>query len=247
MLAELLVRSGLRLLRDYSPQGQSYWAARYWDRDAAEQQPEIGDHYRSAKAEVAMLIERYARDVDSVLEVACGTGEFTRVLRERSNAKAITALDISARALEIAASRVRDDRVTFVEGDIWKADDLGTFDVVICIDAIHHLGNVQDALARLKTFLRPGGVLIGNLWTLDRYHDLQQRRYGRLRHLGSSVMFLWTALLIRLSGGRLRTGYYRTHLLPGNQVGPVLRSQFDDVLHLERRPQHFVAFACQNG
>jgi SAM-dependent methyltransferase len=246
MLSELMVRGAIKMLGDHSPDGRAYWAARFWDRVDAEAPVALKEPYESEKVEIRSLLHQYAGDATTFLEVACGTGEFTRYIAEMANAEEITALDISSHAIAIAAGRVPEGRVTFRQADIWQADNLGIHDVVVCVDAIHHLGRVPDVLRRLKSLVRPGGLFIGNLWTMDRFHDLQRHRFGAVRHGIRSAAFLGTAVLIRCSGGRLRTHHYRTHLIRGRDVRATLAEHFD-VLHVapDAAGRHFVPFACR--
>jgi demethylmenaquinone methyltransferase/2-methoxy-6-polyprenyl-1,4-benzoquinol methylase len=67
------------------------------------------------------LIDEFAPTGD-VLELACGTGSFTRELvRHATN---LTALDGSGRMLERNRAEVGDERVTYVEADLfaWRPD-----------------------------------------------------------------------------------------------------------------------------
>src|SRR5262245_53488299 len=43
MLAEAMVRVGQLLIKNYPPEGRSYWAARFWDRTPIETAPFIQD------------------------------------------------------------------------------------------------------------------------------------------------------------------------------------------------------------
>jgi trans-aconitate methyltransferase len=230
MLAEQLVRSGSKLVAGYAPEGRNYWAARFWDRGAAERDPVLGEHYRDQKRAIADLIDHYGAGADRVLELACGTGEFTRITADLLPAAQITALDISAQGLARTRERVPDERLRLVQGDFWADHNLAPAPLVICVDAIHHIGQVGAVLDRLSTFVAPGGVLIGNLWTLDHFHELQRQRYGPVRHIARCALFLASALMIRASGGRLRTASYRTQLLPSAQVLPLLSDRFGEVL-----------------
>lgn len=244
MLAETLARSGHKILGDRSPDGRAYWAARFWDRAKAESDPVIGAHYEAQKRDLSGVIERYASDADRVLEFACGTGVFTDMAARLTTAKEIVALDISAEGLRRTGQRVDHDGLRLVHGDFWEDHDLGTADVVMCLDAIHHLGHPLPVMERLRGFVQPGGVFIGNLWTIDNFHDLERRRYGRLQHLGRSALFFASAVLIRVSGGRLRSGSYRTRLLRTTEIEPILTEVFDEVLHIHP-DRHFVSFACR--
>jgi SAM-dependent methyltransferase len=243
MLAEHMAQIGNRLVRGYPPEGREYWAGRFWDRDAAERQAIIGDHYAAQKEELGELIAHYAGNAHRVLEFACGTGEFTRLAAERTVASEIVAMDISQQALEITRARVEHPGLRLICGDFWDDHNLGPADLVLCVDAIHHLGQVLLVLRRLRTFIRPGDVLIGNVWTGDHFHELQRQRYGTVRHLLRTAWFLGTATLIWASRGRLRTPSYRTQLIRSDQVEPLLRTVFDEVLSV-RVHHHFVAFAA---
>jgi len=244
MIAELLASTGRVVIRDLPPDGRAYWAARFWDRDTHEQHPRLSDAFLTQKETIGGFLRTYAGDADRILEFACGTGEFTRLAAERTDAKQITAVDISAEGLERAGARVKHDNLDLVLGDFWTDLGVGQADVVMCLDAIHHLGDVKTVLARLKTFVKPGGVFIGNIWTADNFHEFQRLRYGSLSHLRNTAAFLGTTLMIRLSGGRLNTGAYRTQLVHNARARKILGEVFDEVI--EFRPErYFTGFVCR--
>lgn len=244
MLAEQLVRTGSKLISAYPPEGRDYWAARFWDRNSAEQDPIIGEHYRSAKKSIADMIKRYGANANQTIEFACGTGEFTNLTAKLTPASEIVALDISAQGLERTAKRVQHDGLRLIQGDFWADHQLGQAPLVLCIDAIHHIGNVKDVLTRMKQFVAPGGVFIGNLWTVDHFHDLQRQRYGNLNHSMRSAMFFTTAVLIRASNGRLRTASYRTQLVSSKDIPALLDEVFSETLEIHP-DDFFVGFACR--
>ena len=92
-----------------------------------------------------------------VLEVGCGTGEFTR--RVAPVGARLVALDLSSDLL--ARARAKAEAVAqFVRGDAQAlpfAD--GTFDVVYGCSILHHL-DVDVALREIRRVLRPGGRLV---------------------------------------------------------------------------------------
>lgn len=244
MLAEALVRAGHELIEGYPPEGRGYWAARFWDRDEVESRPMLGDDFRAQKDRIASYIKQYGDGVDRVLEFACGTGEFTGMAARLTSADEIVATDISEHALKVAGERVQHPGLRLVRADFWQPSDLSPAPLVMCVDAIHHMGVVEQVLRRLKEFVEPGGVFIGNLWTIDNFHEYQRSRYGGLRHLGRSALFFANALVMRATGGRVRWASYRTQLLRAEQVEPVLRRVFGEVLQISIT-RYFVAFACR--
>ncbi|HZN74642.1 MAG TPA: methyltransferase domain-containing protein [Micromonosporaceae bacterium] len=246
MIAELLARTGKAVIRDVPPDGRAYWAARFWDRDTHEQHPLLSNAFLQQKETVAGFLGTYAANAERILEFACGTGEFTRLAAERTKAKQITAVDISAEGLRRAGERVRHDNLELVQGDFWTDLGVGDSDVVMCLDAIHHLGDVRQVLQRLRTFVRPGGIFVGNLWTADNFHRFQRQRYGSAAHLRRTAAFLGTALMIRTSGGRLKTGAYRTQLVDSKDAIEILHDVFDTVLAVTVE-DYFMGFVCGVG
>ena len=94
-----------------------------------------------------------------VLDVACGTGDLSRVLA-RAGAASVIGLDFCRPMLEIARRKVADDSrtVLFIEGDALRlpfADE--AFDVVTIAFGLRNLAGVEEGLRELLRVLRPGG------------------------------------------------------------------------------------------
>jgi SAM-dependent methyltransferase len=243
MIAELMARTGNTIVRGIPPEGRAYWAARFWDRDTHEQHPLLRESFLAQKETIAGYLNRYATAATNILEFGCGTGEFTRLAAELTPASTITAVDISAEGLARTGQRVHHDGLRLVQGDFWADLDLAPTDTVMCLDAIHHLGDVRAVLTRLRSFVAPGGVFIGNLWTADNFHRFQRERYGSVAHVRRTAGFLGTALMIRASGGRLRTSAYRTQLISSAAAVAMLREIFDNVVEVTTE-DYFTGFVC---
>jgi len=84
------------------------------------------------------LFEEYVRDKD-VLEIACGTGNWTQVLARR--ARSVTATDVNDSVLAIARGKpLTDKRVTFRVADAYTLDGVdGLFDVAFAADWWSHI------------------------------------------------------------------------------------------------------------
>lgn len=97
-----------------------------------------------------------------VLEIACGTGNWTQVLAKR--ATSVTAVDISPKALEIAREKIQKyDNVTLMVDDAYKLDKvMGPFDTVFAVDWWSHIPKqaVPLFLKALKTKLQAEAVSI---------------------------------------------------------------------------------------
>jgi ubiquinone/menaquinone biosynthesis C-methylase UbiE len=128
------------------------------------------DHYLGP-----LLFEPYAVDlvskidiapINTVLEIACGTGRVTRHLRDRFDpAVAITATDLSTDMIAVAERRVTNGPVTFKVEDAQQlsfADN--TFDLVVCQFGLMFLPDKQQGIREALRVLKPGGTFIFSTW-----------------------------------------------------------------------------------
>jgi SAM-dependent methyltransferase len=92
-----------------------------------------------------------------VLEVGCGTGNFTEVFA--GYGARIIAVDISPELLDLARARgLPLDRISFLEKRFEDCELDGPFDAVIGSSVLHHLDSVE-ALTKIFALLKPGGAL----------------------------------------------------------------------------------------
>ena len=91
-----------------------------------------------------------------IVDLGCGNGTVTALLRERWPKAAVAGIDSSVDMLERA--RAADDGVTWTEGDIgaWRA---GGEDLVFSNAALHWLDNHDQLFPALADSLEPGSVL----------------------------------------------------------------------------------------
>jgi SAM-dependent methyltransferase len=99
----------------------------------------------------------------SVLEAGCGVGAQSVTLARNSPGARFTSVDVSPRSLEAARARARAaslENVTFQQADILALPfPEESFDHVFVCFVLEHLPSPGDALAGLRSRLRPGGTL----------------------------------------------------------------------------------------
>ena len=136
-------------------------------------------------AEAAAATTPHARHV---LDVGCGTGNYTLKLLERLPSLDATLIDLSQPMLDRArerVSRATSGRITTIQGDIREVDlPEGQFDIVLAASVLHHLRadeEWREVFAAFHRALRPGG----SLWVFDlvessipSIQELMRRRYG---------------------------------------------------------------------
>ncbi len=135
--------------------------AEYYRKRAAEYDAFYADPER--QADLAVLRDWLATAARSrrILEVAAGTGYWTAVAAPV--AAAITATDINAETLAIAASKQPGEHVTLLRADAWDLPALpGSYDLGMAHLWWSHLRKQEQAgfLARFASHLEPGATLL---------------------------------------------------------------------------------------
>jgi len=135
------------------------------------------NHMRRIESEV---IEQYLNNVESIIDIGCGTGLYALILGKRGYR--VLAMDISDEMIQLAASKAEpvglDTKITFLQHDIEKK--LGNeekFDLAISMfGALNHVESLKKALQNIGDLLLPGGYLIFTI-----ANDLSLHRLGVAR------------------------------------------------------------------
>ena len=161
-----------------------------------------------------------------VLDLGCGEGKLVRLLLQEKSFDEIVGVDVSHRALEIASSRLRLDRLpemqrkrlTLLQGSLTYRDKrLQGYDAAALVEVIEHIDPSRlGALERtVFEFARPGAVVVTtpNAEYNVRFEGLPA---GRFRH--RDHRFEWSRAEFEAWAGRVagRRGY-SVRFLP---VGP---------------------------
>jgi SAM-dependent methyltransferase len=127
-----------------------------------------------------------------VLDAGCGTGDALSWLHERVAPDGnVVGVDLSAAHLEAARGRLRPG-VAILQADLLEAPlPVRCFDLVWCVNTIHHLRDPLRGVNRLASLLRPGGRIA----------------FGQSSLL-PDMYFAWDARLERLTNEAVRR-YYR--------------------------------------
>jgi len=106
---------------------------------------------------------------ETVLDVACGTGELERLLIEQQAKQIVTGVDFSNQMLAIARPKFADQpSVTFQQASAsalpWSQPE---FDVVVCANAFHYFDGPDQVLAEMRRVLQPTGRVVILDWCRD--------------------------------------------------------------------------------
>ena len=125
-----------------------------------------------------------------VLEIACGTGQFTAPLA--SSAKSYLATDYSGRMLAKAKRRAAAPGLSFSEQDATALSlQDGSFDAVVIGNALHIMPDPDAAMREIRRVLRPGSLLIAP--TFVRGSVVKNKlRMKFIRMIGLKVYHNWS-------------------------------------------------------
>ena len=132
-----------------------------YDQSDINRRYDTGRHPASATLDslTAMFQRHSPPQVRRVLDLGCGTGRFSTLLSDTINSPVI-GLDLSANMLNAASSKPRTDDIRFVRGSLTDLPlNDGTIDVVFISQALHHLPNLEAAMAEIRRVLSPNGRL----------------------------------------------------------------------------------------
>lgn len=120
--------------------------------------------YAQETRDLVTVVRERNPEASSLLDVACGTGEHLRLIRD--SFAHVAGVDVEPDMLAVARAKLPD--VVFTEADM-RTFDLGrTFDAVTCLFSsvgyMADVGELRAAVARMAAHLAPGGVLVIDGW-----------------------------------------------------------------------------------
>ena len=105
-----------------------------------------------------------------ILDIGCGDGSLSIPLIQR--ARHVTYLDQSAAMLELVESRVGKQNpaeICYINQSFMEAElPAAGYDLVICVGILAYVSDIGPFLAKIRSAMRPGGMLI--LECTDAYH-----------------------------------------------------------------------------
>ena len=126
-----------------------YWAWRYSD-------PEAIEHHARQNQFIAQAFLRHARihqpviealAASWIIEVGCGTGEFSAMLRDSFSVPYLYATDFSFEAIKVAEQR--HPQVNFWRFDVLKDEPFRHFELAVCSNVLEHFRTPHTVINKL--------------------------------------------------------------------------------------------------
>ncbi len=137
-------------------------------------------YYRALHRHVGRSLIRALPAVPArVLDAGCGTGGLLRHLHKMQPAWALTGLDLSPVACELARERAEGEVVQGSIAALPFAD--ATFDAVVSCDVLCQVTNPAQAVREFHRCLRPGGTVVLTMPAYQWMYSYHDREVGNLR------------------------------------------------------------------
>lgn len=122
-----------------------------------------------------------SEEIDSVLEIGCGTGFLTELLKRRFPRALIYAVDIARPMIDSARERIGEcGRIRWHVADARQFRADREFPLIVSSSALHWMPPASETIKRLAGMLEPGGNLVFALMvkgTLEELHAARTRLF----------------------------------------------------------------------
>ena len=133
--------------------------------------------YKGCAEYILKLSEKYNHNMGITLDLACGTGTLTILLKQMG--VDIYGIDSSAEMLSAAQEKALENNIRgmlFLQQKMQNIDLYGTMDTCICtLDSINHIinkGDVQKVFSKVSFFMNPNALFIFDVNTLYKHQKI---------------------------------------------------------------------------
>jgi len=125
-------------------------------------------------AEILIASGKKNEKIHNILEIGCGTGAYTRLLREEYGQATIKAVDISEGMIRRANGKISDKKVQFAVCDGEKVFFKEKFDLVTSNASFQWFGDIGGALGRFSEFITDEGSLSFSIYGPGTFRELKK-------------------------------------------------------------------------
>jgi ubiquinone/menaquinone biosynthesis C-methylase UbiE len=226
-----------------------YWAVTTWDR--------FKEHSRVpliVKAEflnqeqlmieaISSVIANNDNTTINILDLGCGPGRLAQQILDRFQDNIhVTLVDINNQTLEEAKANLSlYKNVSFIQGSFYDINELVEHEIhiIICMEIFHHVYNLCTLLESIANTLRANGILIGNVFSADKYKEWDSKKYGFMKSMQRRSVNWFTTKIYHFCPGKVRKFIRRAGLA---RIEPI---RSDEMLSLLSR--HFSIIDTDQG
>jgi malonyl-CoA O-methyltransferase len=132
-----------------------------------------------------------------ILDIGCGTGNYTRLLRDKFPAAKIKAIDISERMINIAKRKLFGSGVEFIVADAEEINLIEGFDLITSNACLQWFADPETALKNYSNILNAGGTISFSVFgpaTFRQLHQAIADLFKKKISISSTFFFSWDRL-----------------------------------------------------
>ena len=183
------------------------------------------DHAEAQKRICAHLVQLLTVYTSShfrrVLEIGCGSGGFTRLLKQECQIEEWVLNDLCETWQSAIEELFPSAPPLFLAGDAERLAFPGTFDLIASASALQWMKDLPHFLHKLSSTLSPGGMLAFNTFTPDNLHEIKELTGEGLTYPTAGQLREW-----------LSTGFRIVHEEEGN-ISLTFRHPLEVLRHLK--------------
>jgi len=124
------------------------------------------DHYADVQkvAALRLLEEIKDKSFEKILEIGCGTGNYTYLLKERFKDAELKVIDISEKMIEVASKKLNCGGIEFVVADAEKIQLNEDFDLITSNACFQWFEYLEDTLMKYNDALKKNGIILFSLF-----------------------------------------------------------------------------------
>ena len=137
------------------------------------------DHHANAqhiicKELVSLLIRHAGTDYSRILEIGCGTGGFTKQLKEQCHINEWTINDLCEDCKEIINRILQEESYTFISGDAEQLLFPGKYDLIASASVFQWMKHPEKFLHRLSGLLADKGILLFSTFAPGNLYEIKE-------------------------------------------------------------------------
>lgn len=113
-----------------------------------------------------------AEKFNTILDIGCGTGSYTALLKKRFPKALVKAIDISGEMIKVSKDKFKGNDIEFIAADAEKIDFKETFDLISSNATFQWFENLELALKKYAQSLKKGGLILFSIFGPRTFYEL---------------------------------------------------------------------------
>ena len=122
---------------------------------------------------VRHFIKKYGAGINnSLLDIGCGTGNYTQLLRNKFPDAVIKAVDICDKMIEVAQNKLKNSKIEFIVDDAETMILTENFDLITSNACFQWFDELDNTIAKYKNLLTEDGIILFSTFGPSTYNEL---------------------------------------------------------------------------